>query len=73
MDCEVPGCGKPGANPHHLIYKNEKTRTKDYVIFLCPPHHKLVTKTAFLKTMDMLFEDHWREYKDFIRQQKSSD
>ncbi len=73
MDCMVPGCGKPGANPHHFIYEDEKTNTPAYVIHLCSPHHKLVTKTAFVKTMEMIFDDHWRGYKDYLRQQKSSD
>jgi hypothetical protein len=32
----VSGCGKPGANPHHLIYKIEKTDIPDYIIYLVP-------------------------------------
>jgi hypothetical protein len=67
-DCEVPDCGKPGADFHHLIYANKKNNTKAWGFYLCPPHHKLVTKTAFMKTMEFVFEDRWREYKEYLRQ-----
>ena len=68
--CRVPNCSRP-ATPHHLIY-NKYLNPDDvsFVIQVCEWHHKLITKTAFVKTMESIFDTNWAKYKDFLKQKK---
>ena len=70
--CMVPDCDRE-ATPHHLIY-NEYLYSDDvaFVLPFCEWHHKLITKTAFLKTMESIFDTNWANYKGYLKQKKES-
>ena len=69
-ECEI--CGRKPAQPHHLMYKKYlNPDDKDYVIHVCDWHHKVITKTAFMRTMNFMFEDRWAQYKAYLKKKEA--
>ncbi len=59
--------------PHHLLYDNYLRKDEEaFTIPLCDWHHKLITKTAFIKTMDKIFDDAWASYRQYITERDES-
>ncbi len=42
----------------------------EFVMEVCEWHHKVITKTAFIKTMSSLFDTNWANYKEYLKHAK---
>jgi len=70
--CQIASCNRK-ATPHHMLYTDYlKAGEKDAVLYLCDWHHKLITKTSFLKTMEMMFEDTWHNYRRYLEERNAA-
>jgi hypothetical protein len=59
------------ATPHHLIYKGWlNDDDPEFTMEVCEWYHKVITKTAFIKTMNSLFDTNWANYKEYLKQTK---
>ena len=70
--CQIASCNRK-ATSHHMLYTDYlRAGEKDAVLYLCEWHHKLITKTSFLKTMEMMFEDTWHNYRRYLEERNAA-